>query len=162
MSEDLILGVDPGTIATGYALLQIGRPHKVIDFGCIRPPKSEALPKRYHILFKSIEALIEKYKPKVLSVETQFVGKNVQSALKLGMARGVIVLAASLHQMEIFEYAPTRVKKAVVGNGRASKEQIGKMLQMLLQLKELPAPEDAADALALAVCHAHQKRGVYV
>ena len=147
-----ILGVDPGTRITGYGIIEDG---KLIDFGCIRPPASLPLNERYGVIHRGILALIQKFQPDVFVTETQYVSKNVSSAMKLGMARGVAVLAATLHEIPVFEYAPSRAKKAVVGNGQASKEQVQRMTAHLLGLKEVPKPEDAADALALAICHSH-------
>lgn len=158
MSENskIILGIDPGTKITGYGILEvIDNSFKALDFGCIRPPYSYSLTKRYFIIFDSIEKIIDKYKPSAIAVETQFVKKNIQSAIKLGMARGAVVIAAEKNNIPIFEYAPRKAKLAVVGNGNASKEQIQKMLKMLLNLTKEPTPEDAADALALAMCHAN-------
>jgi crossover junction endodeoxyribonuclease RuvC len=154
---EIILGIDPGTRITGYGIIEVGASgHKPLDFGCIRPPPKLALEKRYLIIYESIEALISQYKPSAIAVETQFVQKNVMSAMKLGMARGMVMLAAAKNGIELFEYAPKKAKLAVVGNGSASKEQVQKMIQMLLSLTVIPEPEDAADALALAICHAHQ------
>ena len=151
----IILGIDPGTHITGYGLIAVEGRRKlsVIDYGCIRPPLKESLAVRYKIIFRALETLIEKYAPEAVAVEAQYIYKNPQSGLKLGMARGVAVLAASLREIPVFEYAPSRAKKAVVGNGRASKIQVQSMVQKLLCLNELPQPEDAADALALAICH---------
>ena len=113
------------------------------------------LSKRYYIIFDSIEKLIQKYKPTALAVETQFAQKNIQSAIKLGMARGCAIIAAEKNSTPIFEYAPRSAKLAVVGKGSASKEQVAKMLMMLLNLQIDKIPEDAADALSLAICHAN-------
>jgi len=99
--------------------------------------------------------LIKKFNPDAISVETQFVKKNIQVAMKLGMTRGVIILSGALHKIPVFEYAPKKAKLAVVGTGLASKEQVQKTIKMLLKLPKLPTPEDAADGLALAICHAH-------
>ncbi|MBS0646826.1 MAG: crossover junction endodeoxyribonuclease RuvC [Verrucomicrobia bacterium] len=154
----VILGVDPGTLVTGYGLIRLGQHWEVLDYGCVRPPAKQDLAVRYRIIFESISALMKKFQPVACSIETQFVGKNVQSAIKLGMARGVIVLAASLQQIPVFEYAPTKAKRAVMGRGHASKLQVQKMIQHLLGLSLLPEPEDAADALALAICHGHQMK----
>ncbi|MBY0530289.1 MAG: crossover junction endodeoxyribonuclease RuvC [Rhabdochlamydiaceae bacterium] len=152
----LILGIDPGTRITGYGLIKVlAAKHEAIDFGCIRPPVQAETAQRYLALFNALEQLIEKYQPDAVAVETQFVYKNVQSALKLGMARGVVMLAASRRNIPVFEYAPKKAKLAVVGNGSASKQQVQKMIQLLLRLPQPPEPEDAADALALAICHAH-------
>lgn len=99
--------------------------------------------------------MIQKYQPEILVVETQYVSKNVQSAMKLGMARGVAIIAAKRHSLGVYEYTPTEAKKAVVGSGKASKEQVQSMVKVLLRLATVPQPEDAADALALAICHAN-------
>lgn len=127
-----------------------------MDFGCIRPPYNYDLHKRYLIIFNALEELIFKYAPTAMAVETQFVNKNVQSAIKLGMARGVSIIAAARNNIPIYEYAPKKAKLAVVGNGKASKQQVQKMVQVLLNLKNITLPEDAADALAIALCHSHQ------
>jgi len=154
----VILGIDPGTQITGYGVIcQEGSSHKVLDFGCIRPPGPLSPPDRYLFIFNGIEYLLDKYMPHAVAVETQFMYKNAQSAMKLGMARGMVLLAAAKRKIPLFEYAPKKAKLAVVGNGAASKEQVQKMIQLLLQLPCLPQPQDAADALALALCHSQQK-----
>src|SRR3990167_4968151 len=152
----IILGIDPGTTITGYGVISThnGKPEP-LDFGCIKPPPKTPLQERYRIIFDSLEQLIFQFKPTAVSVESQFVMKNVQSALKLGMAKGMVYLAAERQKIPIFEYAPKKAKLAIVGNGSASKLQVQKMVAMLLCLPKLPEPEDAADALALAICHAH-------
>lgn len=153
----IILGIDPGTKVTGYGILRVhNNLHQALDFGCIRPPYNLELSKRYFIIFDSIEKLILKYKPTALAVETQFVQKNIQSAIKLGMARGCAIIAAEKNSTPIYEYAPRSAKLSVVGKGSASKEQVSKMLKMLLNLKTDKIPEDAADALSLAICHANK------
>jgi crossover junction endodeoxyribonuclease RuvC len=155
LSEEIILGIDPGTTVCGYGLIKAqGQGFFPLDYGCIRPPPRYKLSERYLVIYNSIEMLIEKYHPTVLVVETQYVHKNVQSAIKLGMARGVAMLAGKKNGLLIFEYAPTKAKKAVVGTGRASKTQVQGMVQRRLNLSAPPQPEDAADALALALCYA--------
>lgn len=150
----VILGIDPGTKVTGYGIIQIeGHRYLPIDYGCIRPPANYKLSERYLVIFEGIAQLLERYQPTALVIETQFVQKNVQSAIKLGMARGVAIIAAKKRGMPIFEYAPTQAKLAVVGSGLANKYQVQGMIQRLLSLSQ-PPPEDAADALALAICHA--------
>lgn len=152
---EVILGIDPGTQVSGYGVISIQDHHYIpLDYGCIRPPPRFKLSERYLVIFESVEELIEKYQPAVLVVEMQFVQKNVQSALKLGMARGAVLIAAKRKGLPVFEYAPTVAKRAVVGNGRASKFQVQGMVQQILRLASPPKPEDAADALALAICHA--------
>ncbi len=159
----IIIGIDPGTRVTGYGIIE-HHPHqtKAIDFGCIRPPAKATSSERYKIIFDAIESLLDLHKPEALAVEGQFIHKNALSAMKLGMARAMAILAAERRGIPIFEYAPKKAKKAVVGTGSASKYQVQKMVQMLLSLDELPTPDDAADALALALCHSHLLRLTHV
>ncbi len=155
----IIIGIDPGTVVTGYGIIKIeGNTLTLIDFGCIRPPAAKKITDRYLIISNGVDELLERHEPDVLVVETQYVHKNVQSALKLGMARGIVLVAAKRRGLIVYEYAPTKAKRAVVGNGRASKYQVQRMVQHLLNLDTPPHPEDAADALALALCHAHACR----
>lgn len=155
----IIIGIDPGTVVTGYGIILVeGSSYQALDYGCIRPPAKLDLFDRYLILFESLDALLLQHGPAVLVVETQYVRHNVQSAIKLGMARGMAILAARRKGIPVFEYAPTQAKRAVVGNGRASKYQVQGMVQALLHLPEPPQPEDAADALALALCHAQKRK----
>ncbi len=158
--NDIILGIDPGTRITGYGVITDN--HQPLDFGCIRPPPDLPLQERYRILFDGIEALIERHKPTAVAVESQFVLKNAQSAIKLGMAKGMVYLAAARKSIPVFEFAPKKAKLAVVGKGQASKSQVQRMIQALLHLPQLPEPEDAADALALAICCSHQLRFSHV
>lgn len=154
----IILGIDPGTLITGYGLIRVekGRP-QLLDFGRIRPGATLPLAERYLIIFNGIEELIRRHKPDALSIELQFVLKNPQSALKLGMARGMAILAAARAGIPTSEYPPTRAKQAVVGKGLASKHQVQRMIQAIFSLQS-PPEEDEADALALALCHANQLR----
>jgi len=153
--KQTILGIDPGTRITGYGAIQNSQQGlHVLDYGCIRPPVKEELNNRFFIIYRDLLLLLEKFQPDVVAIETQFFQKNAQSALKLGMARGVILIAAKNHDIPIVEYAPTRVKKAIC-HGRASKYQVQSMVKRLLGLSALPEPEDAADALALAICCAN-------
>ena len=153
-NETVILGVDPGTIVTGYGIIRIqNRSFVPIDYGCIRPPAKAILSDRYLVIFNSIEELIHKYQPSVLAFELQYVSKNVQSALKLSMARMAAALSAKKKGLRVFGYSPSTVKKAVTSSGSASKHQVQGMVQQILNLTTKPEPEDAADALALAICH---------
>lgn len=157
MDEKLILGIDPGTRITGYGIIRFRNPHmEAVDFGCIRPPAALSLHDKYLMIFNGVSELLDKFEPDVLVVETQFVKLNPASALKLGMARGSIIIAAKIRGIEVVEYAPTVAKKAITGSGRASKEQIQAMTKRLLSLDKIPSPEDAADALSIAICHAHR------
>lgn len=150
-----IIGIDPGTRITGYGVIDCDGPKmQMVDYGCIKPPPSEKLSDRFLILFKGMEEILAKHIPDVLVVESQFVNKNPQSAMKLAMARAVIILAAKLRGIPVYEYSPRKAKQAVVGRGAATKDQVGKMVQLLLKLKTASVQEDAADALALAICHA--------
>jgi crossover junction endodeoxyribonuclease RuvC len=153
--NQVILGIDPGTRITGYGVILIDSGIKVLDYGCIKPPALLPLEKRYLIIFEAIEQIIKKFSPSALSVESQFVMKNAQSAIKLGMAKGMAFLAAAKNDIPIFEYTPKKAKMAAVGNGNACKLQVQKMLQIMLNLPSPPMPEDASDALALALCHAN-------
>ncbi|MCF7806744.1 MAG: crossover junction endodeoxyribonuclease RuvC [Simkaniaceae bacterium] len=152
--KKIILGIDPGTRITGYGVIeQFSQKMTALDYGNIYA-KSDRLETCYLIIFNRIEELISLHKPDAISVETQFVYKNVQSSMKLSMARAIVMLAAAKNNILLYEYAPRKAKMAVTGNGSASKHQIQKMIAMLLNLKQSP-PEDAADALSLAICHAH-------
>jgi crossover junction endodeoxyribonuclease RuvC len=150
------MGIDPGTVVTGYAILRREAGASVaVDYGCIRPPSAELLSRRYALIFEAVDHLCHRFRPDAVAVETQFVAKNPQSALKLGMARGMVLLAATRLKIPVFEYTPSRAKQAVTGNGRASKPQVQAMVARLLSLAQLPEPDDVADALAIALCHAH-------
>lgn len=153
--SQLILGIDPGSRVTGYGIIKTdGRFIEVIDFGCIRPPVTASLSDRYFIIFESLDALLQNHKLHHMAIETQFVYKNPQSALKLGSVQGVCLVAAKKHKLKIFGYSPRTVKCSVVGTGRASKEQLLGAITRSLRLREPPKPQDAADALAIALCHA--------
>lgn len=126
---------------------------KLVECGVIRTSSGEALTERIREIYDSIREIIERHQPFAVSVEDVFQGKNVQSALKLGHARGAILLAAAHCEVRIAEYAPRQIKKAVVGNGNATKDQVGFMVQQQLRLREAPSPADAADGVAAALCH---------
>lgn len=154
--DGIILGVDPGTIITGFGIVAMsGNRLELIDYGCIRPPAKHKLSDRYLIIYDAISEIVAKHKSKTVVVETQYVGKNPLGAIKLGMARGACVIAARKGGSTVYEYAPSKAKLAVTGSGKASKYQVQRMVQQLFALPHVPEPEDAADALALAICHAH-------
>ncbi|MDB2613748.1 crossover junction endodeoxyribonuclease RuvC [Chlamydiales bacterium] len=154
--EQIILGVDPGTRVTGYGVIKWdGRSLTPLDFGCIKPPPKYKLTDRYLVIFESMEEVVKKWSPDAMSVESQFLGGNVLSMRKLSMALTAALLSAKKHGVSVYEYAPKKAKIAVTGNGGASKMQVQIMVGKLLKLKEIPEPEDAADALALAICHVH-------
>lgn len=151
----VVLGIDPGTAATGYGVVTRGDRGAVtlVECGVIRTSAKEPLATRIREIYDAVVALIERHRPLAVSVEDVFHGKNAQSALKLGHARGVILLAASHHDLIVAEYAPRQIKKAVVGTGNATKDQVGFMVKQQLRLKEAPTPADAADGVAAALCH---------
>jgi len=155
VSTELILGIDPGTAITGYGVVakERGGAVSLVECGVVRTSSGEVLAVRIREIFEAVTTLITRHTPSVVVVEDVFVGKNVQSALKLGHARGAILLAAALGEIPIAEYTPREIKKAVVGNGNASKDQVGFMVQQQLRLKAPPSPADAADGVAAALCH---------
>ncbi len=155
MSTELILGIDPGTAVTGYGVVanEGGGAVSLVECGVVRTSSGEALAVRIREIYEAVTELIIRHAPSVVVVEDVFQGKNVQSALKLGHARGAILLAAALSEIPIAEYSPRAIKKAVVGNGNATKDQVGFMVQQQLRLKAPPSPADAADGVAAALCH---------
>jgi crossover junction endodeoxyribonuclease RuvC len=155
----LILGIDPGTAIMGYGLIaQQGNRLKPLKYGVIRTAAALPLAARLLKLYRELELLIQNDRPDAVAVEELFFNKNTRTALAVGQARGVILLAAEQAGLEIAEYTPLQVKQGVVGYGRAEKQQIQEMVKLLLCLNELPKPDDAADALAIAICHAHSRK----
>jgi crossover junction endodeoxyribonuclease RuvC len=150
----LILGIDPGSIKTGFGIINhLGSRTEYVTSGVIRIPKTE-LPERLKVIFSSVSEIIAEYKPDEVAVEQVFMAKSAGSALKLGQARGAAIVAAVNCDLAVFEYEARKVKQSVVGNGGAEKEQVQQMVKVLLRLPSTPQ-EDAADALAVALCHAH-------
>jgi crossover junction endodeoxyribonuclease RuvC len=157
----IILGMDPGTAVTGYGLIKSSNNKlEALDWGCILTSACETFPARLNKIYSQTTELIKSYQPNCLVVEEIYFSKNTRSALAVGHARGVVLLAAAQAGVSIHEYAPLQVKQAVVGYGRAAKEQVQYMVQLLLELKDLPRP-DAADALAIGLCH-HQSAKWYL
>lgn len=155
-----ILGIDPGMGATGYAILEEAPAGRLIlkRSGEIRTISQRPFPKRLKHLFDLLLQVIQEELPTALAIEDTFLAKNFKSALKLGQARGVALLAAEFYQIPVFEYTPTAVKMAVVGYGGATKDQVQQMISRLLQLPNLLTSEHAADAAAVAICHLHSAR----
>ena len=151
----LVLGVDPGSRVTGYGLVEKkGSLFSYIAAGHISPPASLPFYKRLHVIYCEIGRVIQQYGPSELSIEDMFYGKNVQSALKLGHARGSILIAALEHKLDVYEYTPLNIKKAVVGYGSADKSQVHSMVRVILGLHgAVTLSMDASDALAAAICH---------
>lgn len=151
-----ILGIDPGYAIVGYGVIEyIGNSFKVVEYGKITTEAKKSLPERLLIIYNELEELLKKHNPDAVAVEELFFNNNAKTAINVGQARGVILLCAAKHTKEVFEYTPLQVKQAVVGYGRAEKNQVQQMVKMLLNLEKIPKPDDVADALAVAVCHAH-------
>jgi crossover junction endodeoxyribonuclease RuvC len=156
----IVLGVDPGTAITGYGIVKDAPDGRLseLNHGVIRTDSKTPYPLRLKKIHDGITLLIEQYKPQVAAIEQVFFGKNVATALSVGQARGVVILTSVLAGLELSEYTPIQVKEAVTGYGRAEKMQVQQMVKVLLGLAEIPKPDDAADALALAICHLHSYR----
>jgi crossover junction endodeoxyribonuclease RuvC len=152
----IVLGVDPGTAATGYGIVErTGNRLRAVDFGCFETTPAHALPARLMEIHRAMAELIEEHRPAYVGVERLFFNRNVQTAFAVGQARGVVLLAAAQAGVPVFEYGPHEVKMAVTGYGRADKGQVQRMVQAVLGMDVLPRPDDAADALAVAICVAH-------
>lgn len=155
-----ILGIDPGYAILGYGIIDmIGNRFKVIDYGAITTEAGMEMPDRLKVLYHSLMELIARHEPEVASVEELFFNTNAKTAILVGQARGVAVLACANLGLEIEEYTPLQIKQALVGYGRAEKKQVQQMVKTILNLKEIPKPDDTADALAAAVCHGHSAGG---
>ncbi|MCE5198121.1 MAG: crossover junction endodeoxyribonuclease RuvC [Armatimonadota bacterium] len=154
-----ILAIDPGTATTGYGVVdKIGVNPKMVDYGTIETSPKKAIADRLLDIYNELNEIIDRYSPDVLVMERLFFAKNQTTAIAVGKACGVMQFAAAQRNLEVIEYTPMEVKQAVVGYGGAEKKQIQYMIQRILNLKEMPKPDDAADALALAVCHAHAEK----
>ncbi|MGI6566907.1 MAG: crossover junction endodeoxyribonuclease RuvC [Firmicutes bacterium] len=152
----LILGIDPGTAITGYGLIEVnGNRLTPLEYGALRTRAGEDTAARLSSLYRDMSSLLKEARPDVVAVEQLFFNTNVTTALAVGQARGVILLAGAQAGIDIVEYTPLQVKQTVTGNGRADKEQVGFMVKALLGLQVVPRPDDVSDALAIAICHAH-------
>lgn len=155
----IIMGIDPGFAITGYGIVKYrGNKFSVIDYGVITTEASELLPDRLLTLSRGLEEVMEKYDPDAVSVEELFFNKNIKTALTVGHGRGVALLTAARAGKKVYEYTPLQVKQSVVGYGRAEKAQIQQMVKIILNLQSIPKPDDAADALAVAICYGHSYR----
>ncbi|NLM06310.1 MAG: crossover junction endodeoxyribonuclease RuvC [Tissierellia bacterium] len=151
-----ILGIDPGLAIVGYSILDVeGNRMKAANYGVIETASTMDFPDRLKFLYEELNLIIKKYKPDEVAIEELFFNKNVKTAIKVGHARGVEILSASMNGLEIYEYTPLQIKNAITGYGRAEKNQIQEMVKILLNLSEIPKPDDAADALAVAITHFH-------
>jgi len=160
-TEQIILGIDPGTRIMGYGIISvINKKISLIDLDVVNLEKIKDPATKLKHIFESTLLIIEQYKPDELAIEAQFFGKNVQSMLKLGRAQGVAIAAALYRTIPIFEYSPKKIKQSITGNGNASKEQVAAMLQQILDIKEMPKLLDATDAIGVALCHYYQKKQI--
>ncbi len=151
-----VLGIDPGSQTLGWGVVDgTGLKYTAVDFGIVKSSPREAFSKRLLKVFESVEIVIQKFQPDVISVEEAFYATNIKVAMKLGQVRGVVLLAGEKSGLEIAEYSPRLIKQTVVGYGNAEKHQVQEMVRILLRLKNKPTPHDAADALAIAICHFH-------
>jgi len=149
-----VIGIDPGTVVCGYGVIDsVGSKMKAVDFGAVRVRGEATFPERLVQIHRGLVEVIERNKPEVASIERLFVGKSVKSAMVTGEGRGIAVLTAALAGLPVHEYTPAEVKKAVVGAGGAHKTQVQEMVRIILGLEKVPRPQDAADALAIAICH---------
>lgn len=152
----IILGIDPGYGTIGYGVIEKkGSSISPIDYGVIQTPKDEGIAARLAMIYDAMTALVKKFKPDEIAVEELFFNTNITTGIKVAQARGVILLCAVHECGRLYEYTPLMVKQSLTGNGRADKKQIQYMVKMLLKLKSEPRPDDAADALAIAICHAN-------
>ena len=154
----IILGIDPGTATTGYGIIENDNNLKMIDYGCITTTTDYSTAERLDILDKGLSKIIKKYKPKKIAVEDIFFFKNVKTAVKVSQARGVILARIAKTKIPVFEYTPLQIKQAVTSYDRADKNQVQQMVKLLLNLKEIPKPDDAADGLAAAICCANSTK----
>jgi len=155
----VILGIDPGTASTGYGLIDTQDQLRVVEYGCIRTSSSQEMVDRLKIIYKKVKEIVQRFYPEEIAIEQVFFNRNTRTALSVGQARGVIMLAASCKGAKIFSYTPLEVKQAVTGYGKAKKRQVQRMVKKLLNLPQVPTSNDAADAMAIAVCH-YYSRGI--
>lgn len=157
----IILGLDPGTATTGYGVIRmINFKISCVAYGAIITKPDMAMPERLQVIYDDLGQIIHQYHPDEVAVEKLFFGRNATTGITVGQARGVLLLRLAQEGLTIGEYTPMQVKQALVGYGHADKKQIQYMVQNFLKLPELPKPDDAADALAIAICHAHSRNGV--
>ncbi len=152
------MGIDPGTAMTGYGIIEEEENLSVIDYGCIKTEPNLSTAERLVKIDRQLTKLIRKHKPKKVAIEDIFFFKNLKTAVKVSQARGVVLARAAQMKIPIMEYTPLQVKQAVASYGRADKSQVQKMVKLLLNLREIPKPDDAADALAVAICCANSAK----
>lgn len=153
-----ILGIDPGTATTGFGIVEKKQSKLLsVDYGVISTPKNLDMSNRLLILYEDIKEIIDHHKPDVIAVEQLFFARNVTTAITVGQARGVVLLAAQKADLKIIEFTPLQVKQSVTGYGQATKKQVQEMVKKILDLSQIPKPDDAADALAIAICSSNTR-----
>jgi crossover junction endodeoxyribonuclease RuvC len=155
-----IFGIDPGSERTGFGCIEsVDGRHRLVECGCLSGAAGATFPEKLKAIHRGLREMLDRHRPDCVAIEDIFYARNVRSALRLGHARGVALLAACESNLPIAEYAPAEIKRAVVGYGRAEKPQVQQMVKLLLGLEVAPSPHDAADALAVAICHLHHGTG---
>ncbi len=157
-SDYFILGIDPGTASTGFALLKCEPELEIVESGCIRTSPSECMVERLRQIYQAVRRIINKYHPREIAIEQVFFSQNVKTALSVGQARGVIMLATAGKDGTVYDYTPLEIKQAVCSYGRADKKQIQHMVKRLLNLSSVPTSDDVADAMAVALCHYYSRK----
>ncbi|MGR3173794.1 MAG: crossover junction endodeoxyribonuclease RuvC [Candidatus Scalindua sp.] len=156
-----VLGIDPGTMVTGYGVVDdINGKLSHVTHGTIEGRRKDSFPVRLKLIFDGLNKVIDEYKPGSIALEEVFYGKSVKSAIKIGEARGIAILCTATANIPMAEYAPTVIKRAVVGSGNAQKVQVSEMVKVILALSEAPEKFDASDALAIAICHCHRSKSM--
>ena len=151
-----ILGIDPGYAILGYGIIELtGNHFSVCDYGAVTTDANQDMPDRLKYLYQELMEIIARFKPDVVAIEALFFNKNTKTALLVGQARGIAVLCGANSGLAVFDYTPLQVKQGIVGYGRADKKQVQIMVKTILNLAEVPKPDDTADALAVAICHGH-------
>jgi len=155
----IILGFDPGLATLGFGVITTdGHHHQIIEYGIISTPPKVCTPQRLHMLQTDVDTVITRFRPDAIAVEELFFNTNVTTAINVAQARGVLLATAFARTDQLFEYTPIQIKQAIVGYGRADKHQVQQMVMAFLNLDRIPQPDDAADALACAICHAHSAK----
>ena len=157
----IVLGVDPGTAIVGYSVIEVIKgKNRILDYGCVFTDKDEDMPLRLEKIYDELEGIIKIWKPQDMAIEELYFFKNQKTIVKVGQARGVITLCGQKNKLDLYSYTPLQVKMGIAGYGRADKKQIQEMVKLILGLEEIPKPDDAADALAIAITHINSKSGL--
>lgn len=155
----IVLGIDPGLAIVGYSIVEmVGNKMKLHEYGCITTSSKSPLPLRLEVIYSKLNDIIKEYRPLELAIEELFFNQNVKTAITVAQARGVEVLTAKINGLDIFEYTPLQIKQAITGYGHADKGQIQYMVKLLMGLDKVPKPDDAADAIAVAICHLQSQK----